>query len=289
MVFALAALMTSPAAVTIDETVYDGKPAYRVSNGSARLVVSPHLGRVVEYGLTDGPNVLWQSKAEVAAGGYRNVGGDKVWYAPQTIWNWPPDRSWDGTAMTAEKLPDGIRLTSERGKVLPLRLKREIRLDAYGPKVTFLNSLTNEGGEPVTVSLWQVTQVDRPTEIVLPRLGTAAQPRGYAMLQGKFNNKAARVEPSSVRIWLHADQAFKYGSKGGDGSLTATVGKFRFTTYSPILKRGKYADQDSAKQVYTAPAKTGYAELEHLAPLEMLDPRQIQQQTVTWTLAPLSN
>ncbi len=282
-------LLPPPAALTIEETVFDGKPAYRMSNAAARVVISPHLGRVVEYGLTDGPNVLWLAKAEVGTKGYRNVGGDKVWYAPQTIWNWPPDLSWDGAAMKAERLSDGIRLTSERGKVLPLRLRREIRLDAYGPKVTFRNSLANEGNKPYTVGLWQVTQIAQPTEIRLATFATGAQPKGYTMLIGKFDAKAARVERDRLRIGLHPTQSFKYGSRGGDGTLAADVQRYRFTTFSAISRRGRYADGDSAKQVYTAPASTGYAELEHLAPLENLDPRQIQQQTVTWTLAPLSN
>ncbi|RYG41207.1 hypothetical protein EON79_21205 [bacterium] len=277
-------------AVTVEETTYDGQIAYRVSNEAARIVVSPHLGRVVEFGATNGPNVIWQApKGEFEAKGYRNVGGDKVWYSPQTTWNWPPDPAWDGSGLRATKLADGVRLEGTKGKILPLRLTREIHLDPYAAKVTFTNAMANDGPKPLNVGLWQVTQIAAPTEIRLSTFPTAAQPKGYAVLVGGFDRSVATVAPNELRIRLHPTQAYKYGAKGGDGTLTADVGKFRFTTFSKFSRAGRYADQDSAKQVYTASAATGYAELEHLAPLERLEPRQVQIQNVTWRLAPLSN
>ena len=276
-----------PVALKIEEIQYDGKLAYRLSNPAARLVISPHLGRVVEFGSTNGPNVLWKApEGEFRADGYRNVGGDKVWYAPQTIWNWPPDKSWDGTAMTATKLADGIKLASAIGKILPLRLTREIRLDPYAAKVTFRNLMTNDGPKPLTVALWQVTQVDNPTGIRLTTLRTAAQPRGYAVLSGgALDPSAATNDGKALTIRLHPTKSFKYGAKGGDGTLVSTTrSRETFVTSSPIYRRARYSDTDSPKQVYTSPATTGYAELEHLAPLETLDPRQAQVQTVVWQL-----
>ena len=280
---------TSSSTLKIEEAVFDGKPAFRLSNNTARLVVSPHLGRVVEYGLTEGPNVLYSVKSEVGRDGYRNVGGDMVWYGPESFWKGVPDPAWDGTPMKVEKLKDGIRLTSERGKYQPLRLVREIRLDANGPRVTFVNRMTNEGGEPITASLRQVTQLASPAEVRLPRRSTASQPRGYAVLQGRLNPQAARVESDQLRIVLHPSQSFKYGSRGGMGTVAADVARLRFQSTSPIARGGRYPEQDSAKIVYTAPASVGFARIEHLAPLEALEPRQVQQQVVTWNLAPLSN
>ena len=279
-----------PPAVTVEETTYDGQIAYRVSNAASRIVVSPHLGRVVEFGLTDAPNVLWRApKDAFEAKGYRNVGGDKVWYAPQTAWNWPPDPAWDGTGLKATKLADGVRLEGAKGKVLPLRLTREIHLDPYAAKVTFTNAMANDGLKPLNVGLWQVTQIAAPTEVRLATFPTGAQPKGYAVLIGGFDRSVATVAPGELRLRLHPTQTYKYGAKGGDGTLAADIGKFRFTTFSKFSRQGRYADQDSAKQVTTGSAQSGYAELAHLAPLERIEPRQVQIQNVTWRLAPLSN
>ncbi len=276
-----------PPAVSIGDATFDGKPAIRLANDSCELLISPHLGRVVDFHLKNAPNVLWTApKAEFEAKGYRNIGGDKVWYAPQTIWNWPPDAAWDGSGLKATKIPGGVRLESGTGKILPLRLVREIRLDPFAPKVSFVNRMTNAGAAPLKVALWQVTQVDRPTGIRLTTLATGAQPKGYAILAGgALDPRAATFTGSALEIRLHPTTPFKYGAKGGDGTLSASLpSRAELVTFSPISRRATYSDSDSPKQVYTAPETTGYAELEHLAPLETLEPRQAQVQNVTWTL-----
>ena len=154
--------------------------------------------------------------------------------------------------------------------------------------MTFLTSLVNEGSKPLTVGLWQITQTVAPSEVRLPTFRTAAQPRGFAVLVGGLDHSVATVGPNALRIRMHPTQSFRYGSKGGDGTLEADLGKFRLITFSAFSRKFRFAEGDSAKEVTTAAAMTGYAELGHLAPLEALDPRQVQQQTVTWRLTPIT-
>ena len=84
-----------------------------LDNGEVRLGVSPSIGRVVEFGFSDGPNLIWINTEAVyddpVAGvavtdqQYYNLGGDKLWPTAQPLWklatgnnNWPPDGVIDG-------------------------------------------------------------------------------------------------------------------------------------------------------------------------------------------------
>lgn len=199
-----------------------------------------------------------------------------------------PDAAWDGDGLTATKFADGVRLESRTGKILPLRLRREIRLDPYAARVSFTNAMFNDGAKTLRVALWQVTQVDRPVLVSLATLRTQAQPLGYWLYGRKeLDPRGATFSGSTLMIRNHPTLGLKYGAKGGDGSISALLpSRELFVSSSPVSRRGVYPDSDSAKQVYAADVKTGYVELEHSAPLERLESGQVQVQTVTWTLKP---
>jgi hypothetical protein len=272
-------------AVKVTKENYRGwEGSYRVSNGYVDLVVVPKIGRVMFYGDPKGPNLLWENMSlgpiDSSVAGYDNFGGDKLWYAPQTIWNWPPDSGVDGNAHTVEVLKDGVKMTSGLGKIVPVKFIREIRMSDINSEVKFTNKMINTGPD-AEVSIWQVTQLNNPSRMELPVDTNAV----FSVLIGE------RIDPKFHEIWngklvitRHPKKSYKFGVSSKTGTLKAWVGGSIFESYSPFVRRAKYPDKGSSVEIFTSPDPDKYAELEHLSPLLKLGTREIAMQTVTWRM-----
>jgi len=69
----------STAVGTITRTVYDGRTAFRLSDGRTEAVVVPEIGRVMRYGFVGGSNWLWNSSQKsYGKNEWKNWGGDKT-------------------------------------------------------------------------------------------------------------------------------------------------------------------------------------------------------------------
>jgi hypothetical protein len=271
--------------VKISTETYRGwENSYRLSNGSIEVVVVPQIGRVMHYSEQRQANLLWENLAlgpkDSSATGYKNFGGDKVWYAPQTIWTWPPDPMIDGAPMKAEVIKDGIRLTSEIGKIVPVRVIREIKIQSLGNEVKFTNKMVNYGPER-ELSIWQVTQIDNPLLVEMPIDFNST----YKILIGdKINGRVHRVESSRLLINRDSKKSFKFGVSSKVGTLKATVGRVLMETRSPWVRKARYPDMGSSLEVYTNPDPDKYVELEHLSPLIRMGTKEIAIQTVSWRI-----
>ncbi|UCF38009.1 MAG: hypothetical protein JSU96_03875, partial [Acidobacteriota bacterium] len=104
--------------------------ALELSNGDTRVVIVPSIGRIMHYGLSDGPNILWVNPEFEGVGGiekpraaegpveWSNFGGDKVWPTPEALFPsvngraWPPDHFIDGSRYSSQILENAIEIQS---------------------------------------------------------------------------------------------------------------------------------------------------------------------------------
>lgn len=277
----------SSADVTVETVEFRGwKGCAKLTNDSVELIVVPQIGRIMHFGFKGKGNVLWVNESLIGVApqkGYLNWGGDKVWWAPQAEWKWPPDAGLDGSTYEMELTKTSVRLKSPVGKLHPLRLIREITLAPFGPEARMTNALENRGAAKY-LSVWQVTQVNDPSEVVLPIASTGKMPSGFNVQIGEKLDPQFHVrKPDSLLLKRSPNKAFKFGAKGS-GELTAKIGNTLFTSRSETVRRASYPDGDSAQEVFTSPDPAKYVELEHLSPLIKMEPRQVAIQKVTWRL-----
>lgn len=272
--------------VKVETINYRGwEQAVKVCNPDVEIIVVPEIGRVMHYAETGKPNVLWEDSslsASSAENGYKNYGGDKVWYAPQSLFGWPPDPMIDGGPYSVEKLTNGVKITSNAGSIVPVIVTRTITLKPRGNEVTFLNSMKNMGPDR-KLSIWQVTQVNDPDTIEMP----LDSYDGLNILVGdKLDPKFHSRNRERLLMKRHPSKAFKFGTTSMKGYLKAKTRYGVLKMASKPFRRAEYPDNNSAQEIYSSQDPNKYVELEFLSPLIRMGTRQIAVQTVTWRIDP---
>ena len=282
---------TSLAQVKVEKVDYKGwDGSYRITNGAVDLVVVPQVGRVMRYGYVDGPNLLWENEAllgktfPVDARTYRSYGGDKMWVAPQSLWNWPPDPALDGTAWKVEPIANGVRMSSPAGAKIKVSFQREITLGPFGTEATFKNSMTNKGARQ-PLSIWQVTQVNNPDAVTMQIAVTKEQPAGwFGYGNDRLDPNFHSLRSNNLVLKRNPKGARKFGARSLTGVLSATFAATRMFSESTAYARVPYPDRNSAQQVYLSADPDRYAELEHVGPLTRMETNETVMQTVKWRL-----
>jgi len=296
-----AAAAASPPLPTLsfDDTV-------TLDNGVVRLGVSPGVGRVVDFGLSGGENLIWintQAAYTDATPGvavenqrYANLGGDKLWPTAQPLWklatgndNWPPDGVLDGGAwQLLDQTDHSVTLQSQLSPHYGVVVLRSFTLTPGQAQVKIQNVIQRVHANPIPVSAWTITQVKKPNAVVFdiaddaPDLGepvrpltddTAAKVQGYVHMLGS-NQMAA---------WKQQGEAWaKLGTFGR--WVAAVYDDVTFLQETDFDPHGAYPELSSAQAYHAA----DYTELELLSPMLQLAPGQTLQNTVVWTLIKIS-
>ena len=163
----------------VQTTTYHGwNDAVILGNGLVEVIVVPSIGRVLQFrraGESEGP--FWINPATeglpATTNPYRNFGGDKIWSAPQH-WGWPPPTGFDRTSYTLQNNRVVLRLTGPLQSESGIRVKREIAVDHFEPRMTITSTFTREQAQTDTeyndVSIWVVTQLKRSLEALHARV-----------------------------------------------------------------------------------------------------------------------
>jgi hypothetical protein len=283
---------------TIESTTYNGRPAYRLSDGRSEAVIVPELGRVMRFGFPGGPNWLWNSPTPVITyGGWKNWGGDKTWPGPERDWaqwygaGWPPPQDWDATPHQATELPGArLRTTSEISKFTGTRVVRE-----YGfNKDDFVVSQTIEKvqGPPLKMSVWGITQLGPMDAIYLPLNPNSAYKNNWVWQtkpapEARLSNIAADL----LEIRPTSGKNYKVGADSLNTTILAVKGDVALRLRTPRAE-GEYPDgapfYGTPIEVYVnGDKKAPYAELEMLSPIRTFTAGISWTQTVRWSLHPL--
>lgn len=309
--------------VFLEKTEYKGwRNAYRLRNATIEVVVVPSVGgRILRYGFTGGPNMLWENPTvagkPISLTTWPNTGGDKSWPWDQADWpnlighDWPPPPAADPAPYQAEILNgDTLRLTSSLVSPWGIRIVRDIRVDRTGTGVFVTTRFTRVvPGESVNCAVWVVTQIP-PTPFVLARLtqsvrGVLDGPLGGGFkplgndnrLTANFKN-VARIANGALLIERDATKSAKLGT---DADAFASVhGDTLFTIRQASTAPGDNAGAEyrsgERAQVYNQPddaeaAKQGitaYVELEMTSPRKTIKAGETLTLAQEWRLSRLS-
>jgi hypothetical protein len=263
-----------------------------LSNGVVEAVVVPSVGRVMQFrfaGETDGP--FWENEklagqpmpADPWKAAHGSFGGDKTWPAPQTLWNWPPPDVFDAAPLTARVNADrSVTLRSPESPRFGLRTVRRIALDATEPVMRIETTYEKISGEPVTVSVWIITQLRDPVAGFLRVPVGSKFPQGVSSMW-PMPEKYLRRDGDWMRLTRDPAESHKTGN---DGTVLIWAGRQHLLRID--LSRTAdaiYPDDGCSAEIYTNADPVPYVEFETLGPLKTLRPGETVSATNTYRLA----
>jgi hypothetical protein len=279
--------------------------AYEITNGEARVVVVPQIGRIMHYGLADGDNVLWNKpellgKVLPADGPpigengnleWQNFGGDKVWANEQSDFeaindhSWPPDHWFDGSPQQIDLIEGGVRITSPVSPANGARVLRDIELSATGSRLRITQHLEkvqvalHADLEPLQYTIWNVTQIRPPQLALLPLNPHSSQQQRFRLWEG--TSPESFVTDGDIGYFTpHPTDSQKAGVDS-DRWLAAIVDDVVIAEFYRRDATQRYPDDGMSAEVYTS---THYTELELLSPLSPLQVGESLSFTIEWEL-----
>jgi len=299
--------LPAQAQVSVTKTDYHGwKDSWRISNGACELVVVPQVNRVMSFSLTGSPSALWNNpllagQVQLADDHqWHNFGGDKVWPTQQDWWErytdrkgWPPPYTFDAASATAEQIPNGIRMTTQKSPDFGTRTVREFVMDEKRPLVHVRQWFAKEDGKAVTMSVWNVMQVRKPDYAIIPA-GKEIDGQPYKNLGQQIVSGTLKVHASVIMIHNDDQKPMKIGAvldpAGKQEDWVGAVHGKQLVLESRALHPGTYPDGGAPAQIYTAPARDGsYVECEMLSPMTELHPGEKLRDDMVWQLIPLTD
>lgn len=262
-------------------------------NADAELCFAPKVGRIVHFARRGGANALW-TDAEAAkhpVRGWRNWGGEKLWFWPQNEWRrlsghyWPPlERAAEETDFRV--LEDGL----EWRLAFPAKVFgdtwRRITLPERGAAFSLTTRAgATAGGEG---QWWSVAQIARAPEVRARRLdgrvpaytNLGEAPASYAVEEARTNGGGEVLVRFDPREWgkigLDADEL---GAATPAGWLTVRAHSKGGVAHAQPTERAQVYESSLVRGAEHESSATPYAELEFVAP------RGAEEWTLEWALA----
>jgi hypothetical protein len=275
-------------------------------------VIVPQIGRIMHFGPVDGPNLIWINSAlegkllkdlsphpEAPDAQWANFGGDKIWPVEQFRWpevnkrEWPPDPWFDGSPHDVEMHPDGVTMTGPVSRFCGARSIRTIRTEETGSRVTIKQKLEkvragrNPKIEPVPLTIWSVTQVIQPDEIIFPLNPDSSLPNQIHVYDENPVTRSNVSRQDGLGVFLPSTTDHQKIGTDGDRWLAAVCGDYAFVQRFTRLPNAIYPENGLSVEVYTSPES--YIELEILSPLRSLKEGESIESTLTWELISLKS
>jgi hypothetical protein len=209
-------------------------------------------GRILQFQF-GGKELLWvnpqlagqlpPTNGLAADGGWFNVGGDKLWPAPQgwdndQQWPGPPDAVLDGQPYAWKRLGSqrgqaALRLTSRKDSRSGIQFSRVVRVFEGSTRVSFEATMRNIDTKPRRWGIWAHTQLDGAKadgsghnprlQAWCPLNPKSKFPAGYDVIFGAKDNPS--FQPDALRGLLRVQYQYQVGKIGLDSSAgwVATV------------------------------------------------------------------
>ena len=277
--------------------------AFHLQNERVAAVLVPAIGRLVHFAPREGESLF---RLDATLGGqtpaadtrFFNVGGDWLWPVAQSRWrtlaedgtDWPPppllaDRPWQGSAwIDAEGAPCAL-LTREYGAPLSILVSRLFRLDPASDALVIRQRIERTAPSEIPVVLWNISQIARAEQIILPVDPESGFRGGLKALMGRKPPRrqlAACQKAAVYRVGPGAET--KLGSDSPAGWIAAARGTNLVVETVANPAEGAYPDGGCVVEVYSNEG-LGYSEIETLSPEIALAPGTVLENTLRIVLA----
>jgi hypothetical protein len=278
-----------------------------LSNAHVTLAVNPWIGRIVWFGRSDGPNLLWMNSPEGVtrdkpAGAWYNWGGDKVWLGPQPHWpamlgrSWPPDQATDLWPWAVNHADDRrLVMTSPVSRFTLAQVVREITLDKEQPRVRIRHTVRRATTPPdpknlpsasavqEPMQIWTVTQIKLPEYVLLD-----VQPNHPAAPQAFHPMVPKAIPVQATPLVLAQGRLVRAASWSGEPVKLGTIGRWLAGVFEQDIlvecsrprPNGKYPERSNLQWFVCQE----YGELETLTALEPVTPGKELEDEIEWHL-----
>ncbi|NJK63551.1 MAG: DUF4380 domain-containing protein [Synechococcaceae cyanobacterium SM2_3_1] len=281
----------------IEALTYQGwAGSLRLHNAEVTLTVVPEIARLMQFSLTDHPNIIWQDpyflgksadRRQATEDYWNNFGGSKLWVAPQSRWQgWPPDFHLDVAPCHAViESPTRIWLQGQPSRAAGVSLDRRIQLVTHGINLEYI--MTNTSSDRVSWGVWMVLQVIPGGEVILP----ASDHAQFWMSPSPSDPQATLPEDFNYEkiddlYWLdhsNSEVESKLFSLPDQGWLAYWVGEQVFFLFYRADQDAIYPEGEGSTEIYTSQR---YIELEHVSPLFTLEPGASASTSEFWRMIP---
>jgi hypothetical protein len=268
-----------------------GLPTCLLANDHLRLEylaeAGPRIVRLFAAGsaenlLAEVPEFHWVTPL----GQYHVRGGHRLWHAPESR---PRTYVPDDHGLSVHKLEDGVELCQPTESPTGLRKSLTIQLHPGQPAVTLTHRLTNEGVWPIEVSPWAITQLRLDGLIILPQPAPvdgdeALRPNRHLVLWPYARWDDPRLSLGDDFILFQARSgvpACKIGYLNTQGwAAYLRNGTLFVKSFQPQVGAA-HPDRNCNVEVY---GNDHFVELETVAPMTSLEPRQSAAHVEHWEL-----
>jgi hypothetical protein len=267
-----------------------GWSGYRVAAGGLSLGLVPDVGGRIMSLAFGGEELLYAHEPEFGKiydfsrvadlkmfkkeFGFRILGGDKTWVAPEYEWiERIPPLELDAGSYDWRETGDEIIMTSPVCRETGLQVTRRIRLGLES-EIHLQEDLYNATTLPVTKGIWNVTQIKKPFDVLVP--AGLSDVRSYHYEDDTLPSPgiAPRKEGEWVRIPCLGKVCYKFGAMLCEGQAVVIKdtprGRVRWSRSFAIDPSVPYA-HSSMVEVFNS-ALFDYGECEIHSPLYQIPP-----------------
>jgi len=274
-----------------------------LQNSTMKVIVIPEVGRIVHLAHKNQQNLLRLNESlqghlpdPEGKETWTNIGGDWFWPVAQSHWtmladsDWPPpaplaEQPWTGRAWKSADGAQHCLISREYGKPLNLKVSRQITLDKSEAQVRIRQRIERTGESDIPVTLWNITQLAAPEQVILPLDKDLPRKDGLKALMGNLPRKPNLTRCDGSVIYDTSSGERKIGALSERAWIAARKGNFIIleTAKSEDEEQeeaGDFPDGGCAVEMYSNTG-LGYTEIETLSREQTLKPNESMQNLLT--------
>ncbi len=271
--------------------------ACRLANSALEVIIAPAVGRMVTLIPAGATNLLRLDPAlaglEPSATNtesWLNFGGDWFWPVAQSQWtpiqgrDWPPppalaERPWQATAWKGADGGQFCQISREYDAPLNIRVTRQFKLDKERALLTIRQRIEQQSDSPYPVTPWNISQLPRADEIVLPVDTNSGFTGGFKSLMFAMPPSNILTVCAGAIVYDVGSGEHKLGSDSGRGWIAARRGSILVVERSITSEAGLPPDGGCTVEMYSN-SGLGYSEIETLGPEKNLGRGQATENTL---------
>ncbi len=271
---------------------YQDFECVELSNGKLSLVVTRSVGPRVLALQVDGEENIFAELPDITIDlpgqlPFHFYGGHRLWQAPEepAITYLPDD-----IPVEITPIENGCQVVQPVNEQTGLQKAFDIELDPHEARVEIRHTFTNQGAQPITCSLWAITQLKLGGNALIPlntglTEGNPTLPNRSLILwpYTDINSPNIRWENEAVTIHAQTDVPVKIGIPNHRGWLAYWRKKTLFVKRAAFEPSATYSGFGSSSECY---CNHQFIELETIAPLKTLRPGESAHHTEIWEVYP---
>lgn len=281
--------------------------AIALTNDEIKVVVVPEIGRIAHLSWRDEPNLFRLDaehreptvEREEETDAWQNSGGDWIWPVQQAHWPQVQGEAWPPSQLLVGRLDSARAWRTEEGRQqalyaqdfgapLHVRITRTLSLSPTQAGFTVRQKLERVAPSDISVALWQISQLEAASHIVLPVDGNSTVEHGIVSLMDLDPPGSDMLHScgETVVYDTRSDAKHRVGSASSRAWIAALIGDTVLLIRAEAGEgEGEGDIRDSGRTVgFYSDRHPGYSEIETVSRETVLEENQQIDNTLHFSL-----